>query len=590
MKQAHQSTLSRWVKHARASCSGSDNHDAVSFQGAQKKRMQATRMRVVLAGLAFLSIYGVIGARLIHLAATDSIDHTTVYNPEEAIAAARPQILDRQGELLATDVKAVAVYAEPRRMVDVDEAIFQLASILPDLDRDRLRQRLSDRKSAFQWIEREITPPQRDAIHALGIPGIGFFEEARRFYPGGALASHILGSVDVDNKGIAGVERYLDTQGLNDLQSLGFARDTSQSMQPVRLSVDMRVQHVVRDELAEAMERYSAIAAIGIVMDVHTGEVVAMSSLPDYDSNDRQQALNKDRLNRATAGVFEMGSIFKVFTTAAALDSGRVTMSDSFDATRPIRVGRKTINDFHAKRRVLSVPEVFIYSSNIGTAKMALELGIEGQKDYWSRLGLLERPDIELPESARPLLPPKWNELAAMTISFGHGISVAPLQVAAACAAMVNGGLYITPTFFPRDEVAAQQIARRILKPETSDAMRYLMRLNVEKGSGRRADVEGMYVGGKTGTAEKVVNGVYDGDKRLNSFLATFPADDPQYVVLVTIDEPQPEEGKHSATAGLNAAPTAGAIIDRIGPMLGVVPRLPSTVQESGMLEVSFDR
>lgn len=344
-------------------------------------------------------------------------------------------------------------------------------------------------------------------------------------------------------------------------------------MEPVRLSVDLRVQHVVRDELVKAMERYRAIAGVGIILDAETGEVVAMSSLPDFDPNDRAQALEKDRMNRASGGVYEMGSVFKGFTVAMALDSGRVTMNDSFDASRPLRVGGRTINDFHGKGRILSVAETYIYSSNIATAKMMLAAGIDRQKEFLERIGLTSRLQTDLPEVATPLLPPRWNELAAITISFGHGISVTPLQTAVATAALVNGGRLIPPTFQPRSREEAEKLAKQVISPRTSEIMRYLFRLNVLNGSGRRAEVPGYVVGGKTGTAEKIENGRYVSNKRRNSFLSAFPMDNPRYVVLVVLDEPKPEREGVAATAGLNTAPVTSAIIRRVAPMLGVLPK-----------------
>ena len=443
-------------------------------------------------------------------------------------------------------------------------------SVIDDLPVDSTRRKLES-GAGFVWLKREITPEQRKAVHDLGIPGIGFLTENRRFYPGGQTASHIIGHVDVDNRGIAGLEKYIDDQGLHALHQVGLGNE--RDMKPVRLSVDLGVQHLLRSEMALALQRYRAIAGVGIVLNARTGEVLGMSSLPDYDPNDPIQALDADRINRATAGVFELGSVFKAFTTAMALDSGRVGLSDHFDARNPIRVSRYSIDDFHAKRRILTVPEVFIYSSNIGTAKMAMQVGVPGHRAFLEKIGMLNRLHSELPELAKPLEPAKWTEIGSMTISFGHGLSVSPMHAAVSAAAVLNGGYLLPPTFMERDEDAVREARHRVLSAETSAAMRYLFRLNVEKGSGRRAEVDGYLVGGKTGTAEKIENGRYANDKRLNSFLAAFPMDDPQYVVLVVLDEPKPEEGKHSATAGLNAAPTVGAIIRRVAPMVGVKPR-----------------
>jgi cell division protein FtsI (penicillin-binding protein 3) len=532
---------------------------------------RAVRSRVYMAMAMFALVYLAIGGRLVMLGFSEEAETASYISAQDSVAASRPDLLDRNGQILATDIKTASLYAEPRKIIDVDEALEGIASVLPELGTDAVRRRLAS-NAGFIWLKRELTPRQRTKLHDLGIPGIGFLEENSRFYPGGPTASHIVGSVNVDNKGISGMELAVDKAWLGDLQELGFASDR-RPMEGVSLSVDLRVQHVVRDELAKALERYQAIAGVGIVLDVHTGEVVGMSSLPDFDPNDRAQALEKNRLNRATGGVFEMGSVFKAFTVAMALDSGRVTMDDSFDATRPLRVGRRTINDFHGKRRILSVAETFIYSSNIGTAKMMLAAGVDTQKAFMERIGLTTRMETDLPEVAAPLLPPKWNELAAMTISFGHGISVTPMQTAVATAALVNGGRLIPPTFMPRSEAEANKLAKQVVDPRTSEIMRYLFRLNVLSGSGRRAEVPGYVVGGKTGTAEKIENGRYVSDKRRNSFLSAFPMDDPRYVVLVVLDEPKPEREGIGATAGLNTAPTTSAIIRRIAPTLGVLPK-----------------
>ncbi len=471
--------------------------------------------------------------------------------------------------MLATDIKTASLFAEPRRIVDADEVIEKLSTVLPDLDAEQTYHKLKS-GAGFVWLKRQLTPRQQGAIMQLGLPGIGFRTEKRRFYPGGATASHIVGLTNIDNQGIAGLEKYIDDQGLADLQASGLA--VAEDLKPVRLSIDIRVQHIVHDELERSMERYNAIAAGAVILNVKTGEVMAMASLPDFDPNNPVNALDKDRLNRMSAGVFEMGSTIKSFTTAMALDSGKVTMASTFDATRPITIGRQTIRDFHGKGRVLSVPEVFIYSSNIGSAREADVVGIEGHREFLKRLGLLDRLRTELPEVARPTEPKVWKKVHSITIAFGHGMSTTPLQTAVGAAALMNGGRLIPPTFLPRTEEEAAALATQVLKPKTSEDMRYLYRLNAEKGSGKRAEVPGYRVGGKTGTAEKVVNGRYSSDKRFNAFLAAFPMDDPQYVVLTIIDEPKPEKPGMGATSGLNAAPTVANIIRRAAPLLGVKP------------------
>jgi cell division protein FtsI (penicillin-binding protein 3) len=378
--------------------------------------------------------------------------------------------------------------------------------------------------------------------------------------------------VNIDNQGIAGIQKWLDSRGLADLHSLGFANDRQQ--QPVELAVDLRVQHALRSELVAARTKFKAKAAAGVVSDVRTGEIVAMVSVPDYDPNDPREALDKERINRLTTGVFEMGSTFKALTVAMALDSGKVTLGSSFDARHPLRYGKFQIHDFHAQRRILTVPEIFTYSSNIGTARMALALGVEHHKSFLRKMGQLDRLRTEIPESAEPLVPKRWGELNTVTIAFGHGLSVAPLQAVMGIAALMNGGRMIPPTFLKRSEEEAVKLAKQVVKPETSERMRYLMRLNAEKGSATRAEVKGFYVGGKTGTSEKVVNGRYSKTKLLTSFTAVLPADKPRYLVLIMLDEPQPlPETKGYATSGWNAAPVTASVIARIAPMLGLEPR-----------------
>jgi cell division protein FtsI (penicillin-binding protein 3) len=531
------------------------------------------RVRFRLACLAFALTFVLVGGRLILLgfAATGkggggALDISTTVH--------RPDIVDRNGQLLATDIRGATLYADPKRVIDRDELVEQIASVFPDIDRARLRKHLAA-GGRFVRIKRELTPRQQEEVYELGLPGLGFIQEYRRVYPVGATANHVVGLVDVDNRGLAGLEKFID----NNPQLTMMSPQTESSDEIVTTSLDVGVQHVLREELKYAVETYKAKAASGVIIDVHTGEVVGLASLPDFDPNHREQALDKDRINRIGFGVYEMGSVFKVFTVAGVLDYGLANLNTVYDATNPIRVGRFSIGDFHGKRRPLSVTEAFIYSSNIANAKMALHMGVKRHKAFLKKLGLLNAVTTELGPSAAPIVPKHWTKLNTMTIAFGHGLSVTPLQLATATVPLVNGGLAIPPTFLPRSREEAMQVATRVLKPKTSDAIRKLMRMNVVKGTGKRADAEGYRVGGKTGTAEKVVNGHYARSALLNSFLSTFPTDDPQYVVLVTLDEPQRVAATNNAhTAGVNAAPTVGRIIARIGPVLGVPPRLDEAI------------
>jgi cell division protein FtsI (penicillin-binding protein 3) len=352
----------------------------------------------------------------------------------------------------------------------------------------------------------------------------------------------------------------------------GLASDRLQK--PVDLALDLRVQFALRDELIKAREKFKAIAAAGLVLNVNTGEIVSLVSEPDFDPNNPKEANNPTRINRLTTGVYEMGSTFKVLTLAMALDSGKATLNSMWDVHAPLRYGHFAIHDYEPMHRPISLSEVFTFSSNIGAARIALACGVEAHKAFLKKMGQLDRLRTELPESAEPIVPKHWGELNTVTIAFGHGLSVAPLQAVMAVAATVNGGLLIPPTFLKRTPEQAAALAKRVLKPETSVKMRYLLRLNAEKGTATKANVPGYYIGGKTGTAEKVVNGHYAKHKLLTDFMAIMPSDHPKYLLLIMLDEPQPTPETHGfATAGWNAAPTAAKVIARVAPLLDIKPR-----------------
>ena len=561
---------------------GGTSMNGAAFKGTAKRKTQLARKRVGLMMAAFTVAYAVIGGRLVQYGYAQP-EVTSSILPADRLMASRPDILDRNGEVLATDIRTVSLFAEPHKIVDPDEAVEKLATVLADLDIRGTYRKLANPNSRFQWLRRQLTPKQQSQILALGIPGIGFRPEKRRFYPGGTTASHIVGYVNIDNRGMAGMERYIDSQGLADLRDLGMTGDSP--LEPVKLSIDLRVQHILRDVVVNAVDKFKALGAGGVVLDVHTGEVLAMVSVPDFDPNNPAASAQEGWLNRMSNGTFEMGSTFKSFTIAMGLDSGKVSLNDSFDARYPIRIGGFTIKDFHGKNRILTVPEIFQYSSNIGTAKVADIVGTEGHKEFLTRLGLLTRVQTELPEVAMPSQPREWKKLNSITISFGHGVSTTPFQTAVAAVALVNGGKLIEPTFLPRTREQAELIAKQVIQPSTSKDMRYLFELNGVKGSGRNARVEGFNVGGKTGTADKVVNGRYVGDKNFNAFLAAFPIDNPRYVVLAVIDEPKTDKGNGAALAGTSAAPMVGEIIRRSAAILGVEPKFG---QDGSALLVSY--
>lgn len=529
--------------------------------------------RVGLVILGFSALFLAITGRLVYLGVAPNEQVGLRRATSNAISAARPDIVDRNGEVMATDIRTVSVFAEPRRILDKDEATELLTAVLPDLDAKELRDKLGTKKG-FVWVKREITPRQQAEVHRLGIPGVGFVPENKRVYPNGNAAAHVLGFANIDNVGIAGIEKYIDSQGLQDLNGAGLATEAS-DLKPVKLSIDLRVQHLLRDELSKGLERFKAIAAAGAIMDVNTGEVIALVSLPDFDPGNPVDALEKDRINRMNVGVYEMGSTFKALTIAMALDSGKVNINSSFStAGGMMRFGRQVIKEYHGTGRTLTVPEVFLHSSNMGSIKMALAVGVDGHKAFLRKMMQLDRMTTELPESAAPIVPQRWGEINTATIAFGHGLAVAPLQALTAVAALVNGGYLMKPTFLQRSEEDARKVATRVIKPETSEAMRYIMRLNGEKGSARKANIEGYFVGGKTGTAEKVINGRYAKNKNFTTFTAIAPSDKPKYLFLAIYDEPKgyAESGGYS-TAAWNAGVTTGRVIERAAPILGLNPR-----------------
>jgi cell division protein FtsI (penicillin-binding protein 3) len=542
----------------------------ITLSGVRSAHTSLTRRRINVVIVVMAATFAAIAVRLVQFGV--EVRQISIEGREvSAIEASRPAIVDRNGLEMAVDVRVPSLYAEPRRIVDVEEAALALRQVLPEIDLQWLRNRLTGDKG-FVWIKRELTPALADEIMQLGLPGIGFLTESRRVYPAGEEAAHILGGVNIDNQGIAGIERSIDADGIAELQSFGLAR--GQAMTPVRVTVDMRVQHAMYAELTDALTRYKSIAAASIMLDATTGEVLAMVSLPDFDPNEPATALLEGRYNRITAGNFELGSVVKTVSFAAALDSGAVSLLDSFDATKPVRFGRFAINDFRGQNRVLTVPEIFRYSSNVGTIQMVQQLGKENYRAFFGRIGFDQPIVTELPEMTPPKVPAQFSEIAAATASFGHGFSVSPLHMARALAAFVNGGNLIDPTFYPRSEAQALAGARMVISRETSDRLRYLLRLNAMVGSGTRMNgiAAGYRVGGKTGTAEKVVNGRYGTGKNLNVFVTAFPMEAPRYVMLVMLDEAEPENPQSGNTAGWNAGEASGRIIARVAPMLEVVP------------------
>lgn len=532
----------------------------------------AGRNRLRLVNFGFIMFFVAISAQLGYLTLWQQRPEKSTIEYSERVP--RPDIVDRNGVVLATDVSVFSLYADPRKILDVDEAVELLTATVPGFDTKSLRQKLAQPNRAFVWLKREVAPAEREAIHNLGIPGIGFRAETKRVYPMGRLAGHVLGYVDLDSKGIAGIEKFLDDQGALYTASLG--EDNTRAM-PAVLSIDIRVQHALADELAKGIAKFRAKAGGAIVLNVKSGEVLGLVSLPDFNPNQENKNFTFDQANRMTSGVFELGSVIKAVSFAMALDYGTANLESRFDARAPLVIGRATIHDFQPTRRVLSLPEVFTNSSNIGTARMVLAVDQGRHQAFLRRVGLMDRLVTELPENAKPILPKRWGRLVQATVAFGHGFAVQPLQGAQVVAGLLNGGNMLPVTFLKRDAADAQALAKRVIKPETSETLRYLFRLNGLEGSARSANAKapGYRIGGKTGTAEKVVNGRYDKSKNLTVFTGAFPMDDPQYVVMVLMDEPQATPETYGfSTSGWNAVPTAGYVIARIAPLLGIQPEL----------------
>lgn len=527
------------------------------------------RMLVVAGGLACMTF--AIAGQLLRLGLS-GINETRTALVEPVIRTfTRPDIVDRNGRIIATDVAANSLFADPALILDRDEVAEKLAQTLTGIDVEELRRQLTDRSRRFVWIRRGLAPVEAQRVHDLGLPGLAFRREPKRVYPGGSLLGHVVGQVNPDNRGISGLERHIDEAvGVEAVQGAG---PTTAGV--VRLAIDLGVQHALADELTAAVSRFRATGAAGLVMRATTGEIVAAASWPQLDPHVPGAQLDPLRPDRVQGGVYELGSIFKALTVAMALDDGLATLDRTYDVTQPLVLGRHQIRDFHPAGRPLSVREIFIQSSNVGAAMMAMEAGNSRQLVFLARMGLTEPIRTEAGPVAPPLLPQRWGEIETATIAFGHGMALAPLQLAAAMAALVNGGRRVTPTYLAHAG-DRQPPVDRVLSPATSAAMRELMRLNVTmaNGTGRRADVPGYRVGGKTGTAEIPGKGGYVAKSVISSFIGALPMDEPRYVMLVSLFEPQAAEGtKGGITAGLNAAPVTAAVVARIAPILGILPR-----------------
>lgn len=530
------------------------NQQTLTVADEEHRIVTEGRIRIRIGVVAFIFMLLIILVRLAEISLFSSDVHQR--NLPQAISIERADLTDRHGELLATTLETFSLYAEPRRVWNPQETASELVRVRPHLSREKLKQKLELDRS-FVWLERGLTPKERQKIFDLGLPGLAFRKEPKRVYPRENLASHFVGFTNVDMVGVAGAERAFNA----DL--------TSENAPSVALSLDLRVQFALADELAVAREKYAALDANGVVMDIRTGEIIAMASVPNFNPNDPDTTLPETLFNHAAMSTYDLGSVFKPLTMAMALEDGVADKQELFQVQKPYKVLNKYIRDDHASDVPLNISDVLAQSSNRGTAMIAQRIGGERQQYFLRDLGLLSRVDYELAESAKPQVQKRWGEMTTVTVSYGHGLSVTPLALTAAIGGMLNDGVYVTPTV-RKHSVASPALGRRVFRSDVSQDMVDMMRYVVTNGTGRSANIPGYGVMGKTGTAEKPsATGGYDQKRLVTSFVAAFPHSKPRYAMIVTLDEPKAVEGTHGyATAGWNAAPVAGRVIRRIGPIL----------------------
>lgn len=537
---------------------------AIHREGERSAVLDLARGRILLLGGFFAILYCVLAVRVfdvsvLHSAFLVSESEDIAQIPQVPLKQERGMLQDRNGAMLATTLDMPSLYADPALIADPAATAAGLKAIFPSLSKEKMLRDLSGQKR-FVWVQRFITPEQLERVMMIGEPGLSVRYEPKRVYPMKNEFSHIIGVTDVDQKGLSGLER-----GMN--AALASGGD-------VRLTMDARLQHAVHKALAQAMDDFSASGGAGIIMDARNGAILAAVSLPDFNPHARRKSVaGRSYFNRLTQGVYELGSVFKIFSMAAYLESYPAKPMDTvFDAREPLKIAGFTISDYHAQKRLLTMPEVFMHSSNIGSAMMGEAVGGKRLREFYADLGLLDPIEFEVPEVAAPLLPPRWGQVQTMTTSYGHGIAVSPMHVVAAMAPIVNGGFAVRPHFVQRDIDHSSRL--RVFSGATVEKMRQLLRLVVTDGTGGRADVAGYQVGGKTGTAEKVsVSGGYDHHARIASFLGAFPMSDPRYVVFVMIDEPEGNKASFGyATAGWVAAPAAQQIVKSMVNILGLEP------------------
>lgn len=528
----------------------------------EEHALQVLKTRLVFTSVVITLMFLVLIVRLVELSISSAEEiRVSSSAPGDGFLMQRASVVDRNGKIIATNLSTASLYASTGQILDPEETVKKLCAVIDSVKCTEIRDKIYSNKS-FVWIKRHLSPAEQQRVNDAGIVGVSFIKDEKRMYPHGPLFAHAVGYVDIDGNGLAGIEQSFDQRLKN-------------SNEDLKLSLDIRVQQILRDELIKQASEHSAIGGSGLVMDVQTGEVIAMVSIPDFDPHYASKAPDGARFNQTTMGVYEMGSTFKVLTLAMGLDGKMIGINDAFDTDAVIKIGKKQIKNYRGKGGVMSTPEVLMYSSNIGSAQIGMKVGTQKQQYYLKQLGMLEAINIELPEKAKPLHPAQksWTQASTITISYGHGIAVTPLHVARAISSVVNGGYMINPTILKSEEQVLSE-KNRILSERTSIIMRKLLRLVVEHGYGKKAEADGYFTGGKTGTAEKLTSGGYSKKANLASFVGAFPINDPKYAIVILIDEALPNSINHGfTTGGMLAAPVAGRVIEQIAPMLGLDPK-----------------
>lgn len=534
-----------------------------------ENNFKVNTLRIKLVLLFFILCFIIITLKLLDLGFNRSINkkkvpaNKTETTLQTSKSSLRKDIVDRNGVIIATNIRSYSLFANPKSILDAKKTSEKITKLFPDLKKQEVLEKLSNKEINFIWLKRKINPAKIKDIDKIGDPGLGYKEEEIRIYPHGTLFAHILGFVSIDGVGLAGIERSFDE----------LLKDKNSNEENIRLSLDSRIQEVLYQELKSAVEKYKAVGAVGIILDVEKNAILASVSLPNFNPNDFSKAKPESLFNAVTMGLYEMGSTIKTLTFANVIEDKKYNQNELIDVSKPVKVGKFTINDHKKRTEPITSDEAFKYSSNIGTIFLAQRLNIKSQYNFLNKFGLFDTVETEILERAKPLPPATWNENKAVSASFGYGFATTPINLITALTAIINDGVYQKPTFVFSLENENEK--KRLISSSTSKKMRELMRFTVESGTGEGAEINGLDIIGKTGTAEKVINGKYDKKRMISSFYSAFPQEKPKYALFILLDEPKGiKESLFLATASLNAVPVSKKVIQRIYPILGVIPKV----------------